>query len=115
MTGYCLALALTAGLFDARRSGKGRDIDVSLYDVGLANLNYMAAWAMNGGYQPESSERSAHPSLVPCPLITTREAWIYILANKEKIFPPLTKRHVGPGPPHAHRLAHFDRQVVRSG
>lgn len=92
MTGYCLALALAAGLFDARRSGKGRDIDVSLYDVGLANLNYMAAWAMNGGYEPERSERSAHPSLVPCQLFPTRDGWVYIMANKEKFFPLLCKQ-----------------------
>lgn len=92
MTGYCLALALVAGLFDARRSGRGRDIDVSLYDVGLANLNYMAAWAMNGGYEPERSERSAHPSLVPCQLFPTRDGWVYIMANKEKFFPLLCKR-----------------------
>lgn len=87
MTGYCLAMSLVAGLLDARRSGVGRDIDVCLYDVGLANLNYMATWAMNGGYQPERSERSAHPSLVPCQLFPTEDGWIYIMANKEKFFP----------------------------
>jgi succinate--hydroxymethylglutarate CoA-transferase len=92
MTGYALALSVTSGLLEARATGKGRDIDVSLYDVGLANLNYMAAWAMNAGFQPERTVRSAHPSLVPCQLFPTSDGWIYIMANKEKFFPLLCDR-----------------------
>ncbi len=92
MTGYCLALSIVAGLFDARRCGVGRDIEVSLYDVGLANLNYMAAWALNGDYLPEPTARSAHPSLVPCQLFPTADGWVYIMANKEKFFTRLCKQ-----------------------
>ena len=42
-TGYCLALSLVAGVLNARAGGKGRDLDVCLFDVGLANLCYLAA------------------------------------------------------------------------
>ncbi|MBW6506717.1 MAG: CoA transferase [Rhodobacteraceae bacterium] len=89
MTGYCMALALVSGVMAARESGKGRDLDVTLYDVGLANLNYLAAWSANAGYEPERIARSGHPTLVPCQLFRTKDSWIYIMANKEKFFPAL--------------------------
>ncbi len=89
MTGYCMALSVVSGVLDARATGKGRDIDVSLYDVGLANLNYLAAFAANAGYEPGRAPRSGHPTLVPCQLFRTADGWIYIMANKEKFFPAL--------------------------
>jgi crotonobetainyl-CoA:carnitine CoA-transferase CaiB-like acyl-CoA transferase len=89
MTGYAQALALLAGVLEARRTGTGRDIDVCLYDIGLANLNYLAAWALNAGADPQRLARSAHPSLVPCQLFPTADGWIFIMANKEKFFPAL--------------------------
>ncbi|MCG6121936.1 MAG: CoA transferase [Microvirga sp.] len=92
MTGYCLALSVVSGVMDARRRGRGRDIDVSLYDVGLANLNYQAAWTLNRGYEPQRAPRSGHPSLVPCQLFRTADGWIYVMANKEKFFPALCER-----------------------
>ncbi len=86
MAGYCLALSIVSGVLHARSGGRGRDIDVSLYDVALANLNYLAVWAMNAGYEPQRLARSAHPTVVPCQLFQTADGWIYIMANKEKFF-----------------------------
>ncbi|MEZ5858274.1 MAG: CaiB/BaiF CoA-transferase family protein [Geminicoccaceae bacterium] len=71
------------------RQRQGRDVDVALYDVGLANLTYLAAWAANAGHAVERAARSAHPSLVPCQLFRTGDGWIYIMANKERFFPEL--------------------------
>ena len=88
-TGYCLAIAVLAGILDARRNGQGRDVDVSLADVGLANLCYLAAWNLNRDYVPERVPRSGHPTLAPCQLFPTADGWIYIMANKEKFFPLL--------------------------
>ncbi|MEM7442394.1 MAG: CoA transferase [Pseudomonadota bacterium] len=92
MTGYTMGLGLVSGILNARETGKGRDIDVSLYDVGIANLSYLAAWALNTGYQPTRQPRSAHPSLTPCQLYRTADGWIYIMANKEKFWPILCER-----------------------
>lgn len=89
MAGYCLALSIVSGVLNARSSGRGRDIDVSLYDVALANLNYLAVWAINAGFEPQRLARSAHPTVVPCQLFQTADGWIYIMANKEKFFPLL--------------------------
>jgi len=97
MSGYSLALSVVGGVLNARDTGKGREIDVCLYDVGLANLNYMAAWAANAGYEPERIARSGHPTLVPCQLFRTADGWIFIMANKEKFFPALCDRLGVPG------------------
>lgn len=89
MAGYCLALSIVSGVLDARKTGRGRDLDVCLYDVALASLNYLAAWSMNAGFEPRRLARSAHPTVVPCQLFETADGWIYIMANKEKFFPLL--------------------------
>lgn len=92
MTGYAMGLALVSGILRARSTGIGQDIDVSLYDVGVANLNYLASWAMNAGYEPTRQPRSAHPSLTPCQLYRTADGWLFIMANKEKFWPILCNK-----------------------
>ncbi len=89
MTGLGLAYALLAALTGARASGKGRDIDVSLFDMALHNVNYPAAWYLNEGHVVGRTTRSAHPSLTPCQLYTTADGWIFIMCNKEKFWPVL--------------------------
>ena len=89
MTGLGLAYALLAALTGARASGKGRDIDVSLFDMALHNVNYPAAWYLNEDHVVGRMSRSAHPSLTPCQLYTTADGWIFIMCNKEKFWPAL--------------------------
>ena len=85
-TGVTLATAFLAGLVAARSSGQGRDLDVSLFDVALHNLNYIAMWSLNAGQHQRRVPRSAHFSLTPCQLYTTRDGWIYLMCNKEKFW-----------------------------
>lgn len=112
MTGYCMAMSLIAGVLSARATGRGRDLDVSLYDVGLANLNYMAAWTANAGYAPQRNARSAHPSLVPCQLFRTADGWIYIMANKEKFFSVLCAKLGRPELADDPRFRSFDDRLA---
>ncbi len=91
MTGVTAVMGLLAGIIDARANGKGRDIDVSLFDVALANLNYAAAWYLNEGVQVKREPRSAHPSLTPSQLYRTKDGWIFIMCNKEKFWPLLAQ------------------------
>lgn len=86
MTGLAMALGLTASLMNARQTGTGRDVDVSLFDVALYNLNYIATWLLNAGAAPQRAPRSAHLSLTPCQLYRTRDGYIYIMCNKEKFW-----------------------------
>ena len=92
MTGITLAYSLLAGILSARETGKGRDMDVSLFDVALYNLNYVAMWQMNAGYNQPRVPRSAHFSLTPCQLYRTGDSWIYIMCNKEKFWGTLCEK-----------------------
>lgn len=91
MTGVTAALALLAGIVDARASGRGRDIDVSLFDVALSNMNYVAAWYLNEGKVVGREPRSSHPSLTPSQLYRTRDGWLFVMCNKEKFWPLLAR------------------------
>jgi crotonobetainyl-CoA:carnitine CoA-transferase CaiB-like acyl-CoA transferase len=85
-TGTTCALALLAGILEARRTGKGRDIDVSLYDVAMHQLNYPAAWYLNEGLVTGRAPRSAHPYIAPSQLYRTKDGWIFIMAQTQRFW-----------------------------
>jgi crotonobetainyl-CoA:carnitine CoA-transferase CaiB-like acyl-CoA transferase len=89
MTGLAMSYALLAALTAARATGVGRDIDVSLFDVALHNVGYLATWYLNEGVNQGRLPRSAHPSLTPCQLYPTADGSIFIMCNKEKFWPAL--------------------------
>jgi crotonobetainyl-CoA:carnitine CoA-transferase CaiB-like acyl-CoA transferase len=85
-TGTTAAMALLAGVIDAMKTGKGRDLDVSLYDVALHNVLYLGTWYLNGGTVTTRQPRSSHPSLTPSQLYRTKDGWIFIMCQKEKFW-----------------------------
>ena len=89
MTGLFAAFALLSGVIAARQTGEGRDIDVSLFDCALQNLNYLATWYLNEGHAQGREPRSTHPSLTPSQLYRTKDGHIFIMCNKEKFWPIL--------------------------
>ena len=91
MTGLNAAFALVSGVLSARATGKGRDIDVNLFDTALQNLCYLAVWYLNAGVNQGREPRSAHPSLVPSQLYRTKDGFIFIMCNKEKFWPELCR------------------------
>ena len=91
-TGVTMAMALLAGIVSARTTGTGQDLDVSLFDVALHNLNYVAMWSLNAGHHQARAPRSAHFSLTPCQLYTTSDGWIYIMCNKDKFWVNLCEK-----------------------
>src|SRR5881392_4172700 len=92
MTGLFAAFALVSGVLAARETGKGRDLDVSLFDTALQNLAYLATWYLNAGHLQGREPHSEHPSLVPSQLYRTRDGFIFIMCNKEKFWPVLCER-----------------------
>jgi crotonobetainyl-CoA:carnitine CoA-transferase CaiB-like acyl-CoA transferase len=88
-TGLQAAIALASGIIGARASGKGGDLDVSLFDAAMANVCYVAAWYLSMGEKVTREPRSAHPNLTPSQLYKTKDGWIFIMCNKEKFWPIL--------------------------
>ena len=86
MTGTTMAVGLLAALLGAGRSGVGRDVDVSLFDVALHQLTYPATWYLNAGHETTRLERSAHPSTVPCQVYRTADGWAMVMCMLEKFW-----------------------------
>jgi len=91
MTGITTALALLAALFGTARSGQGRDIDVSLFDVALHQLSYPGTWYLNDGLVTGQMPRSAHPTATPVQLFRTADGWIFLMCMTEKFWHELMR------------------------
>jgi succinate---hydroxymethylglutarate CoA-transferase len=91
MTGLMTAFALVSGVVGARATGRGMDVDVSLFDTALHNLSYLATWYLNGGHVQGREPRGSHPSLTPSQLYRTQDGWIFLMCNKEKFWPALAE------------------------
>jgi crotonobetainyl-CoA:carnitine CoA-transferase CaiB-like acyl-CoA transferase len=89
MTGITTALALVSALLGTERSGAGRDVDVSLFDVALHQLSYPGNWYLNEKHVTERLPRSSHPSAVPVQLFRSRDGWIFIMCMTEKFWQEL--------------------------
>lgn len=89
MTGLAMAYATVSAILNARATGDGRDIDVSLFDLALTNVSYPATWYLNTGHVQGREPRSGHPSLTPCAQYKTKDGWIFLMCNKEKFWPVL--------------------------
>jgi crotonobetainyl-CoA:carnitine CoA-transferase CaiB-like acyl-CoA transferase len=113
--GYVSMAALLAGLWDAQRTGVGRDVDVSLLDTAVSMLSYFAIWALNRDWRADRVADSGHQSLVPAQNFPTRDGWLVVFCNKEKFWQALVEAmglaEVGRDPrftTFAGRLAHKD-------
>jgi crotonobetainyl-CoA:carnitine CoA-transferase CaiB-like acyl-CoA transferase len=89
--GITAMLGLLAGVIDARASGRGRDVDVSLYDSALSMLSYPATWFLSSGFLARRQPMSAHPSVVPFQFFATADGHLAVAAAKEKFFPTLVR------------------------
>ena len=89
--GYAAMVGLMVGLFDAGRTGVGRDVDVSLLDTAVSMLSYFAVWTLNRDWIAERTRNSAHQTIVPAQNFPTRDGWIVVFCNKDKFWRDLVE------------------------
>lgn len=89
MTGMTMSIGLLAGIVGAARTGEGRDIDVSLFDVALHQLSYPATWYLNNGQGTERMSRGAHPTTVPAQMYKAKDGWVFVLCMIDKFWKAL--------------------------
>jgi succinate---hydroxymethylglutarate CoA-transferase len=92
MTGMTAAFGLLSGIVAAGKSGEGRDIDVSLYDVAMHQLTYPGVWYLNEGHITPRVARSGHPYSVPSQLCKTSDGWIFIMCQTQKFWEILCRK-----------------------
>lgn len=82
-SGYVAAASMLAAVHAARSTGVGSDLDLSLFDVGMSMLTYLATWHLTLGLVPQRTSNSAHPTLVPFQNFETADGWIVVGCAKQ--------------------------------
>ena len=78
-TGMCAALGLLAKII----SGTGGQVDVSLRDVMLSQLNYHASAYLNSGVEPQRRPYGAHSFYVPAQLFPTADGYLALFITHD--------------------------------
>ena len=89
MSGMTAAAGLLACLLRARKTGKGCDVDTSLYEVALHQLNYAGTWYLNQGDVSTRQPRGAHLALTPVQTFPTADGWIFIMCMADHFWAAL--------------------------
>lgn len=84
--GYVAALAVLAGVWQARRDGVGCDADLSLFETALAQLTYVGTWVATCDFEPPRMADSAHLSMVPFQTFPTKDGRIVVACPKENLW-----------------------------
>ena len=105
LTGITTAFALTVAMFGAARNGRGRDVDVTLYDVAMHQLTYPATWYLNEEDAIARRPRSGHPFVVPCETLPTADGHVFVMCILPKFWERLCAAIGLPGLPEDARFA----------
>ncbi|MFO7942407.1 MAG: CoA transferase [Bacillota bacterium] len=111
--GMYAAYAITSALFRRERTGEGEYIDVSMMDVQVSWMTYMAHYFFASGELPPR-RASAHPSIVPYQSFPTSDGWINITAGNDRLWnvlAPLVGVDPEDYPTNADRIAARDEVV----
>jgi len=85
MTGMYAAQAVLAALFRRERTGRGRRIEMALYDCGLSINGYCALDALQLGHEPKRYGNN-HPSIVPYGLFEAADGPLIIAVGNNSQF-----------------------------
>jgi crotonobetainyl-CoA:carnitine CoA-transferase CaiB-like acyl-CoA transferase len=81
-SGIMAALGLVAKLLE----GEGGQVDISLFEVMLSQLNYRAAAYLNGGEQPARQPSGAHSFYVPAQLFETATGYLALFVTHDEFW-----------------------------
>jgi crotonobetainyl-CoA:carnitine CoA-transferase CaiB-like acyl-CoA transferase len=81
-SGIMAALALLAKVHE----GRGGQVDVSLYDTMLCQLNYKAAAYLNGGPAPVRQRSGGHSFYVPAQLFETADGYLALFVTHDEFW-----------------------------
>ncbi|BCO34378.1 CoA transferase [Mycobacterium heckeshornense] len=76
-------LAAALGLLAQITSGQGGQVDVSLRDVMLSQLNYHASAYLNDGVEPQRRQFGAHSYYVPAQIFPTADGYLALFVTHD--------------------------------
>ena len=91
------ALGLLAKVHEATRTGVGGQVDVSMFETMLSQLNYKGAQYLNGGVVPTRQPSGGHNFYVPAQLFPTAEGHLAIFVTRDELWHQLCEAIGEPG------------------
>lgn len=85
LTGLTTAIGILAALKVREQTGKGQNLDLSLFEVGLASMVNLAQDYLLTGVSPVRLG-SAHPQIVPYQAFETRDGWFVLAVGSDERF-----------------------------
>ncbi len=76
------ALALVSRILE----GRGGQVEVSLYDVLLSQMNYLAGAWLNAGERPSRQPSGGHPYFVPAQVFATRDGHLALFITHDRFW-----------------------------
>ena len=80
--GIMAAMGLLAKIVE----GRGGQVDVSMHDVMMSQLNYLAGASLNAGEVVERLANSSHPYMVPAQIFPTADGWLTLFITHDKFW-----------------------------
>jgi CoA:oxalate CoA-transferase len=81
---HSVGLFAALGTVAALVRGHGGQVDVSLHDAALSQLNYKAAGVLNGGAQPARLPSGAHSYYAPAQLFETADGYLAVFVAHDE-------------------------------
>ena len=88
LTGLYGVIGIQAALTERQRSGRGQQVDLALFDVGVAVLANQAMNYLSSGIVPHRLG-NAHPNIVPYQLFPTADGHLIIACGNDRQFAKL--------------------------
>ena len=107
-TGIMAALGLLAKVIE----GKGGQVDVSMFEVMLSQLNYRAAAYLNTGALPTRNPMGAHSFYVPAQIFATADGHLALFVTHDQMWRRLCEGMAEPGWAADDRFATMDARVA---
>jgi CoA:oxalate CoA-transferase len=90
-TGYSVVdnsagIMAALGLVAMIHGGKGGQADVSLYDVMISQMNYLAADYLNAAEVPQRQHSGSHPFFVPAQIFATADGHLAIFISHDRFW-----------------------------
>ena len=90
-TGVWAALGIVAALLERGQTGRGREVDVSLFETGLSLVGYQLTDAFRTGNAP-GRHGTAFPLIAPYEVFPTQDGELMIAAANDRLFTRLCER-----------------------
>jgi len=94
VTGLSAGQAILAALFDRGRSGRGRHIELSLFDCGIALTSYIGVEALTTGREPLRAG-NGHPAIVPYGVFAAADGPIVVAVGTTAQFRAFCRQVIG--------------------